>query len=168
MTLLKAGALALMIPAAALTLPVMAQNAEPGGPRQMIFADLDVDGSGTVTLEELQAAGQGRFVRADANGDGALSRDELLDQSRARAEASVDRLLERADTDGDDQLTQAEMEAAREARGERRGRGRSERMPERMFERMDADGDGAVSEAEFNEAVARMQDRMGRRHGDRG
>lgn len=170
MTLIKATALALMIPAA-FAAPAFAQDADRQGPPRMIFSELDTDGNGSVTLEEMQAAGQGRFARADADGDGALSRDELLAQGRERAEARVDRLIERADTDGDGQLTQAEMEEAREGRrGHGRGGngGRGGPNPERMFERMDADGDGTVTEAEFDEAVAHFLERMGRRHGDRG
>ncbi|GAB5445257.1 EF-hand domain-containing protein [Gymnodinialimonas sp.] len=166
MTLLKAGALALMIPLA-LTAPAFAQEGDRQGPPRMIFSELDADGNGAVTLEEMQAAGANRFAAADTDGDGALSRDELLAQGAERAERRVDRLLERADADGDGLLTQAEMEEAREGR---RGHGRGGRGPdpERIFERMDADGDGSVTQAEFDEAVARFLERMGRRHGDRG
>ncbi|OAN69818.1 hypothetical protein A8B78_21470 [Jannaschia sp. EhC01] len=180
MTLLKAGALALMIPAA-LAAPAFAQDGgDRQGPPRMIFQELDADGSGTVTLEEMQAAGSNRFAAADTDGDGALSREELLAQGAARMETRVDRLLERADADGDGQLSMAEMEEAREGRrghgrgdhGDRGGRGgrdgRGGPNPERMFERMDADGDGEVTEAEFDAAVAQMLERMGRRHGDRG
>lgn len=170
MTLLKAGALALMIPAA-LTAPAFAQDADRQGPPRMIFEQLDADGNGAVTLEELQAAGANRFAAADTNGDGALSRDELLAQGEARAETRVDRLLERADADDDGHLTQAEMEEARGDRDGDRGHGRRGGSggpnPERMFERLDADGDGSVTEAEFDEGVASFLERMGGRHGGR-
>ena len=166
MTLLKAGALALMIPAA-FAAPAFAQEADRQGPPRMIFEELDADGNGSVTLEEMQAAGANRFAAADADGDGSLSRDELVAQGQERVESRIDRLLERADTDGDGQLTQAEMEEAREGR---RGHGRGGRggpNPERMFERLDVDGDGAVTQAEFDEGVASFLERMGRRHGGR-
>ena len=171
MTLLKAGALALLIPTA-LAAPALAQDADRQGPR-MVFAELDADGNGAVTLEEMQAAGSSRFETADTDGNGALSREELLAQGEARAERRVDRLLERADADGNGELTQAEME---EARGERRGHGRHGNgqrggrgpNPERLFERMDADNDGSVTQAEFDDAVARMLERGGRRGGDQG
>ena len=160
MSMMKAGLLALMIPAA-LSAPAFAQQAG-GEPPRLIFQELDADGNGEVTLEELQAAGEARFARADTDGDGALSRDELLAQGQARAEARVDRMLERLDANGDGQLTVAEMEEAREGRGF----GRRGPNPERMFERLDADGDGSVTEAEFDEGVARFLERMGRRHGN--
>lgn len=169
MTLLKSGALALLIPAT-FAAPAFAQDADRQGPPRMIFEQLDADGNGSVTLEEMQAAGANRFAAADADGDGALSRDELLAQGQERVESRVDRLLERADADGDGQLTQAEMEEVREGR---RGHGRGGRggrggpNPERMFERLDADGDGAVTQAEFDEGVASLLERMGRRHGGR-
>lgn len=164
MSMMKAGLLALMIPAA-LSAPAFAQQVGAEPPR-MIFEELDADADGSVTLEEVRAAGEGRFARADADGDGALSRAELLAQGQARLADRVDRMLERLDGNGDGQLTQAEMEEAREGRGPRFGRGGP--SPERMFERLDADGDGAVTEAEFDEGVARVLDRMGRRHGTRG
>ncbi|QXT40955.1 EF-hand domain-containing protein [Gymnodinialimonas ceratoperidinii] len=176
MSLIKAGTLALLIPLSAAA-PAFAQATDAQGPTRMIFSELDTDGNGAVTLEELQAVGSNRFSDADTDGSGALSRAELLAQSQERAETRVDRLLERADADGNGELTAEELETAREegrrggrghgrghgARGEHRGPG-----VERFFERMDADNNGSVSEAEFNEAIANMVERMGRRHGGRG
>ncbi|MEJ6394350.1 EF-hand domain-containing protein [Gymnodinialimonas sp. 2305UL16-5] len=156
MSMTKAALLSILIPVA-LAAPLAAQERGPDGPR-MIFEELDADGNGAVTLEELAAAGDARFVNTDTNGDGQLSRDELLARAAERNAERVDRMIERADTNGDGALTQAELDEARE--GRRRGPD-----PERMFERMDADGDGSVTEAEFDEAVSRLLDRMGRRHG---
>lgn len=166
MKLSKAGALALMIPAA-FAAPAFAQDGDRQGPPRMIFAELDADGNGAVTLEEMQAAGENRFAAADANGDGALSRDELLAQGQERVETRVDQMLERVDADGDGQVTLAEMEAAREDRGDRGGRGHGRRGPNpaRIFERLDTDGDGTVTQAEFDEGVANFLARMGGRQG---
>ena len=166
MSLIKVTALALMIQAA-FAAPAFAQDAGSDGRPQMVFTELDANADGSVTLEELEGAGEARFAAADTDGDGALSRDELIARSQARTETRVDRMLERADADGDGQLTLAEAEEAREGRGrsDRGGRGRS---PERMFERLDAYSDGAVTQAEFDEGVAQMMERRGGRHGDRG
>lgn len=166
MSMMKASLLALMIPAA-LAAPAMAQQAG-GQPPRMIFEELDADGNGAVTLDEMQAAGQARFAEADTDGDGALSRDELIARSQARIESRVDRMLERLDSDGDGLLSMAELDAAREGRDGRGPRhGRRGPNPERIFERLDADGDGQVTEAEFDAGVARMLERFGtRRHGN--
>jgi Ca2+-binding EF-hand superfamily protein len=69
----------------------------------------------------------------------------------------VDRLLERADSDGDGALSAAELEEMADGR-------RQARM-ERMFERVDADGDGSLTEAELDAAMARMSERRGGGHG---
>jgi len=167
MSLWKAGALALMIPAA-LAAPAFAQGEGRQNAPHLIFEELDADGNGAVTLEEVQAAGSARFAGTDADGNGALSRGEMLAHALGRVEARVDRMLEHGDADGDGQLTMAEMEMAREGGGHGRFGGRGPN-PERMFERLDADGDGSVTEAEFDQGVASFRERMGRRHGgDRG
>ncbi|HID67440.1 MAG TPA: calcium-binding protein [Roseibacterium sp.] len=163
MSLWKAGALALMIPAA-LAAPAFAQGEGRQLAPALIFEELDADGNGAVTLEEMQAARGARFARTDADGDGALSRDEMLAQALGRVETRVDRMLELGDTDGDGQLTMAEMEAAREGGGQGRFGSRGP-DPARMFERLDADGDGSVTEAEFDQGVASFRERMGRRFG---
>lgn len=159
MSMMKASVLALLIPVS-LAAPLAAQE-QGGEPPRMIFEELDADNSGSVTLEELQAAGSNRFARADVDGNGTLTRDELIARAAERHAERVDRMIERADADGDGQLTEQELADARPNR--RRGPD-----PERIFERMDADGNGTVTEAEFDEAVARMMERMGqgRRHGN--
>ncbi len=154
MSMFKAGLLASMIPLA-LAAPAMAQDGRGFGPG-MVFSELDLDGDGALTLQEMQGAAEGRWARADADDDGLVTRDELIAQAMAQAETRIDQMFERADTDGDGAISTAEIEAMREAR-------RVARM-ERMFERVDADGDGNVTEAEFDAMV----ERMGERHGDRG
>lgn len=155
MSTMKAGVLALMIPVA-FALPALAQQG-PGEGRgtgpQMVFSELDRDGDGAITPEEMQAARAGHLARADADGDGRLDREELLAMARSRAETRVDRLLDRADADGDGALSMAELDAMRDDR-------RQARM-ERMFARVDTDGDGSVTEAEFEAAMERFSERRG-------
>lgn len=166
MSMIKASVLALAIPLA-FAAPVFAQQGAGNGPGnadgfgpQMLFSELDRDGDGAVTLEEMQGAHERRFAQADADGDGRLSRDEMIAQAMTRAEAGIDRLLERADADGDGALSEAELDDMRAAR-------RVAGM-QRMFERADADGDGRVTEAEFEAAMERMGARRGDRDARRG
>ncbi|MEQ8486640.1 MAG: EF-hand domain-containing protein [Pseudomonadales bacterium] len=82
-----------------------------------LFAALDTDGDGKLSAAEFDtgrmkearrdARRERAFARLDRNGDGMLSRDELPDPV-ARLEAM--------DADGDGLVSQAEAEAARQAR----------------------------------------------------
>jgi Ca2+-binding EF-hand superfamily protein len=80
--------------------------------QKSLFAALDIDGSGQLSADEFakqpevrqQLRREHHFDRLDANGDGALSRDELP--------SAVSR-LEKADADGDGRVTAEEMKAMR-------------------------------------------------------
>jgi Ca2+-binding EF-hand superfamily protein len=114
MSMWKAALLGVMIPTA-LVLPAVAQDGPPGGPR-MVFEEMDLNGDGAVTLEEMEGARAARFAEADANGDGALDRDELLAAGAERMARGIDRMLERADADGDGAVTLEELADARPGR----------------------------------------------------
>jgi Ca2+-binding EF-hand superfamily protein len=138
---------------AILATPILADGPRAGrdhGPR-MVFADLDLNADGALTLDELESAPATRFANSDANNDGLLSRDELLAQGRGRLERGVDRMLSRVDTNQDGAISLEEMTAARA--------NRPGPTPQRMFGRMDANDDGQITQAEFDDAVARMRAR---------
>ena len=160
MTMKKAIALSLLIPVGLSLAGVASAQTGPQLQERPAFADLDTDGNGELTLEELENFGATRFAASDTDGDGALSRDELLSSSQERMQARADRMIERLDADEDGLISQEEMAAAREGRGRR--------SPERMFERVDADEDGVISQAEFEAASERMMERRGGRHGNGG
>ena len=128
------------------------------------FAAIDTDGNGEVTMAELEAFGAARFDEADKDGDGLLSRDEVLAMIQARIEERralarengaperpapnsvrlgriVDHLIDRRDADGDGMLSAAEI-------------GPPMARVERLFVRLDADGNGAVSMDEVETALA--------------
>ncbi len=170
-----------LVAAIALTLPATSAFAKGGmgGARGMAieFEDLDLNGDGQLTKEEMQNQKQARFAKVDTNGDGQLSIEELEAAAAERHKAFASRMIERLDTDENGTLSQEEMEAARDMRdggkggkrhgkkeGKRHGGGdRSEARMERMFDRVDADDDGVITKAEFDEAKANMKKRWGRK-----
>ncbi|EPX87293.1 EF hand/EF-hand domain pair [Rubellimicrobium thermophilum DSM 16684] len=100
----------------------------------------DTDGDGRITREEIEARKAQRFAEADANGDGALSPEELVALEEAiRQEmrlARATRQIARMDDNGDGLLQAEELE---------------ERTPRLapIFDRLDADGDGALTVEEL-------------------
>jgi hypothetical protein len=88
------------------------------------------DGPGMDMAKQLEGA--------DADGDGLISRDEIVAHLTKRAAERIatraDRMIAHHDSDGDGMLSTDEVKAAHGGR---------------MFERLDADGDGAISRGEF-------------------
>ncbi|SEM98137.1 Ca2+-binding protein, EF-hand superfamily [Roseovarius tolerans] len=122
-----------------------------GGMRmQHSFEELDTDGDGKITPEEMSGHMQSRFDGADTDGDGALSRDELvarmMERRAERMGNYADHMIERHDANADGKLSMDEMRADRQGK---------------MFKRVDADGDGAISADEF----AKMREMRGKHHG---
>jgi Ca2+-binding EF-hand superfamily protein len=113
------------------------------------FDAIDADGSGAITRQEIEAAARARFGTLDADGDGLASRAELLEGAQDQAERRVERMLRRLDSNGDGALSADELAARRD--------------PGRMFDRMDADSDGSISRAEFDAARKAFGDRRGAR-----
>ena len=134
----------------------------------------DTDGDGAVTLAELQEARrqvtERQFAELDSNGDGVLTQDEMRVRRAGggRSSGMHARALDRLDTDGDDAISLAELQAMRpEATGERFAaldgngdglltRDELQRLPRQMrgmrqdmAARIDTDGDGAWSLAEL-------------------
>ena len=124
---------------------------------QPSFSELDADGSGEVTMEEMAAFHQTRLAAIDTDGDGAISRDEMVAAAEARnverMERRMDRMFERADANEDGLLQFDEMP--------QRG---GDRMADR-FERIDTDGSGGLSEAEMAAAKEARGSRKGGDHG---
>jgi len=110
-------------------------EARDHGRERPTFEQLDSNGDGQITQDELQARGAARFAEADSNGDGALSRAELEAQASERMASRIDRMMERLDSNGDGQLSQDEMQSRRD--------------PSRMFARLDTDESGGISQEEF-------------------
>ncbi len=103
------------------------------------FEDLDANGDGQITSEEMQSRAEARFGEADTDGDGKLSADEMAERMRARMAERMalraTRMIDRMDRDDDGMVSLEEM--------------RSGRMGQ-MVQRADTDGDGAISQSEFD------------------
>ncbi|MEM9670041.1 MAG: hypothetical protein AAF950_14055 [Pseudomonadota bacterium] len=116
------------------------------------LAELDIDGDGTLSLDETQAPLEERFTTGDTDGDGVLSSDELTALRTAEREERranrQERRFNRLDVNEDGFIDADEFEAPSEAR----------------FERIDADGDGEITE---EEARAAGEKRRGKRRGGR-
>lgn len=127
------------------------------GPRgeAMTFDQLDVDGSGEITAEDLTTLRNDRFAALDSDGDGTVSKDEFLAAQRVKSEERAERMFDRLDADGDGALSRDVIE------GRQRGGG-----GERMISRFDEDNSGGISAEEFEEARAKMAER--RKDGERG
>jgi Ca2+-binding EF-hand superfamily protein len=135
---------------AALSTVSIAEARGPEGARPT-FAEIDADGDGALTREELGGFADGRrqmrLETVDTDGDGAISRAEALAAGQSSVAERVERMFERLDADGDGLITAAEREAVR---GE--GRRRMGRLGGRAFERLDANGDGQLDAAEWDAA----------------
>lgn len=110
----------------------VAQQAAPGAaPAQKMRAD--ANGDGNLTRQEAVAAAEARFARMDKNSDGTVTREE-------RREA------------------RAEMRGHRGGKGMRGHRGGGFGGRGMMIERLDADKDGKLSRAEAAAPMQRMFD----------
>lgn len=104
-----------------------AQNA--GG--MMAAADANKDGA--ISKEELQAQSDARFAEMDKNKDGKIAADERPAGGQGGGGGGGGFGLGRADTDGDGAISQAEMRASTDQR----------------FARMDANSDGKIDATEM-------------------
>lgn len=129
------------------TLQSGAASGHGNGPRHS-FEELDANSDGQLTKDEMAAHMKARFDGADADGNGILTRAEMEANGKKKAGKRANRMIERLDTNGDDGVSFAELQAGRGGK---------------MFERVDADGDGAITKAEFDAARETM--RRGHKHG---
>jgi Ca2+-binding EF-hand superfamily protein len=113
-----------------------------GGPERPSFEQLDTNGDGVITLEEIQAKAGDKFAESDTNGDGLLDVAELTAAAERERSQMIERMMEKKDTNGDGMLSQEEM---------------APRNPERLFERADTDGNGAISLEEWEAAKKNMR-----------
>jgi len=129
-----------------------AKQATPEQPRRMgRFARLDANKDGAIDSREFATAQN--LTDADTNGDGTLSKEELVAMIQKRqAERQAERITRRLDVDGDGIVTIAEIE---KQRGER-------------FAVMDRNDDGKLEGRELRRGGRDGGHRKFGRHGGRG
>lgn len=131
-------------------------HSERGG-RTFDFAAVDANGDGEITQAEVEAFRAAQFASIDADGNGTVDADELAAFAAAREDERraerAERVVERADTDGDGVLSQDELQANR--------RGGD------MFERLDADDSGTITQEEVETAREARQERREERREER-
>lgn len=132
----------------------------PKTPTAAFMAELDKDGDGQVSLEEIKAPQQQRFEETDADGDGVISTEEareafakqvppeMLKQMRDRGMPDPgDTFVENLDTNDDQQVSAEEfVQPAVDS-----------------FNRMDTNGDGLADAEESTAFFEEMQQEMRKR-----
>lgn len=138
--------------AAATTFTAQGAQAQAGMARLakvIKFSDLDTNKDGMISEEEFKTAPEIVFARQDANGNGKLSRSEIVAFLRQTAEAQATAMISRMDKDKDGSVSFEEITRRRP----------SDRMMARVFSRVDADESGGISSQELDESVERLIDR---------
>lgn len=129
--------------------------ANQGGHDRPSFEMLDADKDGKLTQAELDAHKTQEFAKADTNGDGMLSSEEMLARAKAqmgeRMAKRISGMIARVDTDKDGMLSASEMQAMPRGKG--------------MFDRMDADNDGTITAEEYTAHKPRRGMRDGKHRG---
>lgn len=169
MKMKRTGVLLALLAGTATMIPAVSSAHDRGGmfrPGMMApmpdFDEVDADGDGKITREEIAAHRAAAIAGLDADGDGLISKDEMTAYATARAAERAKEMVERhfaeRDLDGDGKIGASEMMAPP--------------APAGMFDRLDADGDGAISKEEIDAARERMMERgregrgrMGDHHG---
>lgn len=134
--------------------PAFARSGDHG-PRglRFNFEEMDLNSDGKITQEEMAEYREAKFAAQDTDGNGLLSSEELvnavIEQAKTQSQKRVERMIEHRDTDGDGQISLAELPG----NGDRASK---------FFNRLDANGDGEISSDEMQA----MQERFG--HGKPG
>ncbi len=109
-----------------------------------LFTKADANGDGLLSPDEIRAYRKAIFESRDSNGDGRLTKEELVAAAMKRVEQRITRRVDarmaRRDRNGDGAI---DMNEAVGTRG-----------IDRLFKRFDANGDGRLSAAEMMRAAS--------------
>ncbi len=125
----------------------LAQDKQGGkrgmGPMMFEFSEVDTNGDGKLSKDEMAAHAKARFDAVDTDGNGKLSAAEMAVAAKKKQEdrraKMMTKMIERMDADKDGELSFDEMPG-------------QQSRADKMFSRLDKDGDGAISEEELKAA----------------
>lgn len=111
--------------------PTLGHGPEQGRERGRHHAQarIDTDGDSRVSQAEFVQARVARLAKADTDGNGTVTPEEVSARMQARVAERAGARFESADTDKDGAISRAEFEAAFKARGDNAGAGRHGRDP---------------------------------------
>lgn len=112
-----------------------------------LLEKFDSNDDGMLDETERESARLAKFTEIDADGNGSLTEDEIVAHLSAKMLERVNRHFAEHDTDGSGEISVEEFETAHVGRMEMRRAHREERRAQ-FIERFDTDGDGELSEAE--------------------
>ncbi len=111
------------------------------------FENVDLNGDGKITQQEISQHRAAKFAAQDTDGDGYLSRAEIsaavLERVQKNMDKRLNRMFDRRDTDGDGMISLAELAGGRDRAA-------------KLFERLDTDGDGAISAVDLDAMKKRL------------
>ena len=135
--------LALAVFAGITTIPAVAFAMEPYLPKSpKVFAKLDSDSNGRITLAEIQPRAEKRFLRLDGDKNGEVTTAEIDAALNKAVQQRRNRILAALDADRNGTITKGELDW----------------FIETMMKTADADKDGGVTlEEARNSAVAKLK-----------
>ena len=101
----------------------------------MMMRHMDANGDGQITRDEVMPRLIRRFDQADANSDGRVTKDEVKARIHKRLERKIEHIFARFDANEDGEMTKPELEAQIDVH----------------FKRIDQNQDGVVSQDELKE-----------------
>lgn len=114
--------------------------------------------SSSYATQDLSAMREKRFKKADADGDGKLTKDELSSTISQNGKGpSVDEIFSKIDTNQDGSIDDSEDQAASEAMQKNRPSGPppdASEMASKLFKAADADEDGSITQSELTSALS--------------
>jgi hypothetical protein len=102
--------------------------------KQRFFDQIDTNHDGSVSRDEYRAWVDARFARLDANHDSRVDANEIANspQARERVQKRAERFVQRFDTSGSGEVSQADFEAKAMARFDRLANGADSLTPDQL------------------------------------